>query len=125
MYNIETLARLTGLTRRTIRYYVQRGVLDPPQGGGRGSYYTEGHLAQLKKVRNWSEQGVPLIYMKDMLAGKAPPAEVDTDAGVVTVAYQRCLLAEGVELLFRPGRLSNRDILRVQELIQDLLEEDE
>ena len=71
MYNIETLARMTGLTRRTIRYYVQRGLVDPPEGGGRGAYYTDSHLDSIKKIKRWSEQGVPLIHMKAKLEGRS------------------------------------------------------
>lgn len=67
VFNIDTLAQKAGLTRRTVRYYVQRGLLEPPQGGGRGSYYTEEHLQRLGRIRAWSEQGVPLMQIKALL----------------------------------------------------------
>ncbi len=34
-YTIEELCDLTGYSRRTIRYYVQSGIIDPPAGRGR------------------------------------------------------------------------------------------
>jgi DNA-binding transcriptional MerR regulator len=138
VFNIETLAQKAGLTRRTVRYYVQRGLLEPPQGGGRGSYYTEEHLRRLERIRAWSEQGVPLMHIKAMLdrgaampelAGEpaeegSPTAEAHslgpaTHAGV---AYQRWLLADGVELHVRPGALPPRALSperlqRVRELL--------
>jgi len=121
MYNIETLAKLSGLTRRTIRYYVQRGLLKPPEGGGRGSYYTDKHLERLRKIQKWSEQGVPLIHMRDMVEGKTPSTRVDVQTGVLTVSLERCLLADGVELAFRPWQLSYEDLLQMRTFIKDLL----
>ena len=81
MYNIETLAKLAGLTRRTIRYYVQKGLLEPPEGGGRGSYYTDAHLEQLQKTQKWSEQGVPLIHMKARVEGREGQVQIDQHRG--------------------------------------------
>ncbi len=37
-FSIEDLVRLTGLTRRTIRFYVQKGLLKGPEGEKRGAY---------------------------------------------------------------------------------------
>ncbi len=74
IFNIDTLARRAGLTRRTVRYYIQRGLLEPPQGGGRGSYYTAEHLRRLERIRAWAEQGVPLLHMKALLESGIEPA---------------------------------------------------
>lgn len=121
MYNIETLSKLTGLPRRTIRYYVQRGLLDPPQGGGRGAYYTEEHLEQTKKIQRWAEQGMPLIHIKAMLQGIERPVHIDLESGIQTVACERFALSDGIELLFRPGRLESDDLIQVRDLVQNLL----
>ena len=120
MYNIETLAKLAGLTRRTIRYYVQRGLLKPPQGGGRGSYYTDEHLERLEKIKKWSEQGVPLIHVRDMLEGKTPNDLIDVETGIRTVFQEKCLLDEGIELTFRQGQLSDEELLQIQTFVREL-----
>src|SRR5919109_5558528 len=70
VYNLHNLAKKTGLTRRTIRYYVQRGLLPRPEGGGRGHYYTEEHLARIELIQQWRSQGVPLEKMKELLLGQ-------------------------------------------------------
>jgi DNA-binding transcriptional MerR regulator len=119
MYNIETLAKMTGLTRRTVRYYVQRGLLDQPEGGGRGSYYTDRHLSTIEKIKKWSEQGVPLIHIKAMLEGKEIPVHVDVSTGVQVESCERCTIADGIELHFRPGRLSFEDLLDIKPCIAD------
>ena len=121
MYNIETLAKLSGLTRRTIRYYVQRDLLKPPKGGGRGSYYTDEHLERLKKIKKWSEQGVPLIHMRDMLEGKTPNDQIDVLTGIRTVFQEKVLLDEGIELTFRQGQLSHEELLQIQTFVRNLL----
>ncbi|MDI9528467.1 MAG: MerR family transcriptional regulator [Candidatus Cloacimonadota bacterium] len=46
-YSIAELASAAGVSRRAVRYYVQRKIIDPPCGGGRGSYYTEQHLQSI------------------------------------------------------------------------------
>jgi len=120
MYNIETLVKMTGLTRRTIRYYVQRGLLDQPEGGGRGSYYTDRHLGAIEKIKKWSEQGVPLIHMKAMLEGKAVQVHVDASTGIQTESCERCTVQDGIELLYRPGRLSRQELLEIKTLIEGL-----
>ncbi len=67
IYNIDSLASLSGVSRRTIHYYIQRGVLEPPEGGGRGAFYTGRHLRALKRIQALAAQGVPLFYMKEAL----------------------------------------------------------
>jgi DNA-binding transcriptional MerR regulator len=135
IYNIDSLARRAGLTRRTVRYYVQRGLLEPPQGGGRGSYYTEEHLRRLERIRSWAEQGVPLLHMKALLekgmepAGELPEMPTEAPAKRVTaerasVPYERMVLADGVELHVRrgalpPWRLSPERLERVRKLLMD------
>jgi hypothetical protein len=50
-YGIEELAALGGVTRRTVRYYVQEGLLPSPLGVGRGRHYGPAHLARLQEVK--------------------------------------------------------------------------
>src|SRR6266849_5215767 len=59
-YGIKELAELGGVTRRTVRYYVQRGLLPTPLGTGRGPHYTAAHLERLIHIRTLQETGVPL-----------------------------------------------------------------
>jgi DNA-binding transcriptional MerR regulator len=47
---INELAENSGFSRRAIRYYISSGQLPAPIGKGRGSYYTEKHLAMLKEI---------------------------------------------------------------------------
>ena len=120
-YNIETLARLTGLTRRTIRYYVQRELIPKPEGGGRGHYYTDEHLRLIEKIKIWQKQGVPLEKMKLLIAQGAP-----ADPAVAPCASATQIMAEhwitvrfgnDVELSCRPGSMSEQDLKDIETVI--------
>lgn len=120
-YGIEELAERGGVTRRTVRYYVQRGLLPAPTGTGRGPHYTEEHLATLVSIRQLQEQGVALSEIPVRL-GQVPlppgpepeplPAPVpELQRGQTPIApapleptrslWTRIVLANGVELHLR------------------------
>ena len=68
-YGIAELAERGGVTRRTVRYYVQRGLLPTPLGTGRGPHYTPAHLERLIHIRQLQESGVPLSEIAARLNG--------------------------------------------------------
>ena len=124
-YNIETLAKLAGLTRRTIRYYVQRELIPKPDGGGRGHYYTDKHLTLIEKIKAWQEQGVPLEKMKGLLAGGAEPKYSISMPDIVSAAappisssqWTKIRIGEDIELSFRQGALSDTDKKAIEKFI--------
>ncbi len=71
-YLIEDLCERTGFTRRTIRYYIQSGLLEPPAGRGRGGFYDESHLRRLLEIRSQQERGLRLQAIRQLLAGGLP-----------------------------------------------------
>ena len=60
---IEELAGLGGVTRRTVRYYVQEGLLPAPRGVGRGRHYGPEHLDRLLAVKAMQERGESLVSL--------------------------------------------------------------
>jgi DNA-binding transcriptional MerR regulator len=60
LLSIGELADQVGVSRRTVRYYVQRGLIDPPVGLGRGSGYTSKHAEQIQRVLRLQREGLPL-----------------------------------------------------------------
>ena len=68
-YSLDELATLTGVNRRTVRYYIQQGLLDRPEGAKRGAYYTQRHLEQLLEIRKWQRAGLSLERIRELLAG--------------------------------------------------------
>jgi DNA-binding transcriptional MerR regulator len=78
IYTIEELSEMTGYSRRTIRYYVHEGLLEPPAGRGRGGFYNDSHVNRLVEIRSLQEKGVKLAAIQGLLGEKdrwgAPPA---------------------------------------------------
>jgi DNA-binding transcriptional MerR regulator len=70
-YRIQDLADMAEVSRRTVRYYVQRGLIDPPLGKGRGSHYTSTHLTQLLNLKKAQEQGASLEEIEAQLSAPA------------------------------------------------------
>jgi DNA-binding transcriptional MerR regulator len=104
-FAIGDLADLGGVSRRTVRYYVQEGLLPAPLGVGRGNHYGRAHLEQLLRVKALQESGHTLDEIRQSLAG--PPRlsairdERVDDPAVTPVArdiWRRLTLAPGVEL---------------------------
>lgn len=104
-FTLEEIAALAQLPRRTVRYYIQLGLVDRPQGVGRGAYYTERHVEQLLLVRKWQLAGLSLERIGELLKGQAagPLPPTPRRAGTVEV-WSHLVVADGVELMVEPGR---------------------
>jgi DNA-binding transcriptional MerR regulator len=50
-YNIKQVEVTTGLTRRTIHFYVKEGLIPPPEGLGRSARYSDDHVLRLELIR--------------------------------------------------------------------------
>lgn len=57
-YTAAQLGQLSGVGERTVRYYVREGLIDPPDGRGRGAHFDNRHLGQLQRVRFLQEAGL-------------------------------------------------------------------
>ena len=57
---LEELAKQSGVSARTVRYYVQWGLLPAPEFRGRDTTYNEEHLHRLKAIRKLQERFLPL-----------------------------------------------------------------
>lgn len=68
-YSIGELAEKAGITRRTVRFYVQRGLIPLPLGRGRGEHYTGEHLTAVLRVKSLQEQGASLDDIRRYLKG--------------------------------------------------------
>jgi DNA-binding transcriptional MerR regulator len=104
-YAIGDLATLGDVSRRTVRYYVQEGLLPPPAGLGRGNHYGPAHLSALLRVKAMQEAGHTLDEIRSALsaahrptsARRAPDAE-SAGTPLPRSLYRRVSLAEGIEL---------------------------
>ena len=104
-YSADELTTLAGVPHRTLRYYIQLGLVDRPIGETRAAYYTWQHLRQLLEVRRLTEQGFSLERVQELLEGRAEPpaAAAAPQAGSITV-QSHIHLGPGVELVIEPER---------------------
>lgn len=104
-FTLEDIAALAELPRRTVRYYIQLGLMDRPHGIGKGAYYTHQHVEQLLLIKKWSQAGLSLErigeVMKQPAAGLLPPAP--RRSGTVEV-WSHLVVDDGVEVALDPGR---------------------
>lgn len=104
-YSIGELAALAGISRRTVRFYVQSKLISPPLGAGRGSYYTAGHLESIRRIRRRQAEGHGLS------AGTAPGDS--PSSGFHAEAVIRISLLDGYSLMVDRGcGIPSLEILR-------------
>lgn len=89
-WKLDTLADASGVSPRTIRYYVQRGLLPPPVFRARDTSYGPEHLLRLQAIRQLQGRHWPL---------EAIEAELERRASDGTLAA----LAEGTDVPELPG----------------------
>ena len=118
-FGIDELCSLTGVVRRTVRFYTQKGLLDPPEGERRGAHYTRRHLEQLLLIRKWQAAGVSLERIGRLLRGEVAGLPSAPEPGTVEV-WSRVMLRPGLEVHLEPGRLGLTPE-QARELIQRLL----
>ena len=70
-YSLAELARVTGVTPRTVRYYIVQGLLPGANDTGPSAWYEERHLSRLRLVRELQRQHLPLAEIRARLAGLA------------------------------------------------------
>ncbi len=98
-YGIAELADLGGVSRRTVRYYVQEGLLPAPLGVGRGRHYGPAHLEQLLRVKTLQEEGRSLTEIRAILAGNRNGGEEPRlPTAPPRSPWTRLEVAPGVEL---------------------------
>ncbi|MGE7760968.1 MerR family transcriptional regulator [Peribacillus sp. NPDC097895] len=67
IYRIGQLAELANVSKRTIDYYTQLGMLNYEKMGSRYRYYTEDALNRLQMINLYKEQNMPLTEIKERL----------------------------------------------------------
>jgi DNA-binding transcriptional MerR regulator len=99
-YSIDELADLGGVSRRTVRFYVQEGLLPAPLGVGRGSHYDRTHLERLLEVKAEQEAGRSLddIRTRRRPSSGGPRHAAAPVLSIPRSAWRRLDLAPGVEL---------------------------
>lgn len=103
---LDDLATLSDLSLRTVRYYIQQGLVDRPIGEKRAAYYTTRHLEQLITIRKWQAAGVSLERIREILqevpSGLLPPPRPRAPGSVEV--WSHIVIADGLEITLEPSR---------------------
>jgi len=67
--DLKTLCDLTGVSARTVYFYIQQGLLPPPESAGRGARYTEVHRDRLRLIKQLQDQHLPLAEIRKQIEG--------------------------------------------------------
>lgn len=100
---LQQVSERSDVPARTIRFYIQRGLIPGPVGETRGAYYTEAHLAELLRIRQWQESGLSLDAIGDLLQARCEAPLSPARAGAVDVR-SHLIVADGLELVVSPDR---------------------
>lgn len=103
-HSLDELAALVDLPKRTVRYYIQLGLVDRPDGETRAARYGPRHVEQLLQVRKWADAGVSLERIRELLSGEAPPVPLRPRAAGTVELWSHLVIAEGLELSMEAGR---------------------
>ena len=95
-YKLDELARATGMSPRTVRYYVQRGLLPAPAFRGKDTAYGHEHLVRLRAIRRLQEAFFPL----DAIAGEL---EVRSLSEIERIAEGKLAPVSPVEVRSEPA----------------------
>lgn len=112
-YTIADLERETGISPRTIRFYIAEGLLPPAYGRGPSATYDVGHLLRLRYIQALKDERLSLVDIKERLNNL-------TDENIATAMHvrtrpdedrwRRVHLHDGLELHIREGREAERDL---------------
>ena len=111
IFSLDELCILVEMNKRKIRFYIQKGLVDRPEGIGKGASYSHRHLEQLLTVRKWKEAGVSLERIQELRgdenkvaeAGRAIPPPRPKKSGSVEV-WSHLHIVDGLELHIEPQR---------------------
>lgn len=109
LFTLDELARAVTLPRRTVRYYIQIGLLDRPEGLGRGAHYTPHHLTKLQEIKKWQKAGFSLERIRELIDPEKSetliPSPEPRRKGAVEV-WSHVVIDEGIEITLNPTRLN-------------------
>ena len=104
-FSITELCTLADLSARTVRFYIQQGLVSRPTGEKKGAKYNKIQLDQLLSIKKWQAAGLSLERIRELL--------VEPDANEVPLrpkwpgmveVWSHLHIADGVELNIEPNR---------------------
>jgi len=123
-YTFEELCDISGVSSRTIRYYIQIGLLDKPIGQTRGAHYVSVHLEKILRIKQLTEAGISLERIREVLAGEPLPFPKHPKKPGHIEVRSHLFIKEGIELQVSPetADLSPEELRRFFKMVLDAYE---
>ena len=127
LYTLGELCSLVDMPRRTVRYYIQVGLIDRPGGSGRGAHYNNQHLDQLLEVRKWQRAGLSLERIRELVTSPTSetviPPLPKRKKGAVEV-WSHIVIDDGIEITINPkqANLSHEEVRKLAKNVIQLYE---
>lgn len=101
-YSIAELAKLADVTPRTIRYYIEQGLIAPPELEGPKTRYSQEHLERLRAIKKLQATHIPLAEIRRLLLDLSPEqvaqvGEEPTPQPGAAIDYIRSVLGDKTE----------------------------
>ena len=101
-FSLDDLCTLTDLPKRTVRYYMQMGLVDRPIGETRAAHYLTAHLDQLLKVKQLTDAGISLERIAEIQNGEELPVPAKPKKPGDIQVRSHIHVAPGIELQISP-----------------------
>jgi DNA-binding transcriptional MerR regulator len=101
-FSLDELCTLTDLPKRTVRYYMQMGLVDRPVGETRAAHYLTAHLDQLLKVKQLTDAGISLERIAEIQNGEELPVPPKPRKPGDIQVKSHVHVAPGIELQISP-----------------------
>ena len=101
--SFDELCSAVDLPARKVRYYIQLGVVDRPDGINRWAKYTTRHVEQLLSIKKWQAAGLSLERIRDLLHGDINDLPLKRQVPGTIEVWSRLHVAPGIELNVEAG----------------------
>ncbi len=101
-FSLDELCTLTDLSKRTVRYYMQLGLVDRPIGETRAAHYVGRHLDQLLRVKQLTDAGVSLERIGEVMAGGDTPVPIRLRRPGSIEVRSHLYVARGLDIQISP-----------------------
>lgn len=126
-YLLSELWPLVDFPVRTVRYYVQQGLVDRPEGETRAARYGARQLERRRLVKKWTAAGLSFDRVRELLRGEDPDVPERPRHRGTLEAVSRLTIDDRVELVIEPSRawltplqvrVMNREALRLYDTLR-------
>jgi DNA-binding transcriptional MerR regulator len=119
-FTADQLSQLTDLPKRTIRYYIQLGLVDRPIGETKAAHYVDAHLTQLLRVKRLTEARMPLERIRQVLDSEAdaPPTSTRKPGSIEVKTH--LYVMPGVEVQISPQE-AGLSPEQIRSLVQEVM----